>query len=201
MTGTPGFRRPRAGTRSADTDSHRESHRRNARTVRARAPARTAPAHAASAAVARRGDAARAAPHGDRRRPRPRAPAHGLLRCEIPRVIEIEIRDLARQRLGIGEPRTLIRRGMARNRRSLEYDLAHRRGPQIGRAGRALGLAEIHRERQASVTVILDGIDFTEPHRHRQAALQTRIRLSVTRAARARIAERAGDHFLELADT
>ena len=125
---------------------------------------------------------------------------HGLLRRQVPRVVEIEVRHLARQAFRIGETRILVSGSMARDGGRLAHDLAHRIGPQIRRAGRALGLAEIHRERQAAVTMIFDGIHLSETHRRGEPALQAGIGLGMARTTGACLAQRAGDHVLKLAD-
>ena len=115
-------------------------------------------------------------------------------------MIEIQVRYLARQREGIGQPGEFIGRRMPRDRRCLEYRLTHCRGTQIRGAGRALGLAKIQRHRQPAVAVVLDRVDLPETHRRAQAPLQTRVRFSLARAARARLPEGQGDHVLQFAD-
>ena len=92
----------------------------------------------------------------------------GPLRRQIPGMIEIEVGDLARQRLRIDEPGVGILRRVAGDGAGLLDRLAHRRGRQVGGARRALALAEVHRHRQSPVALVLDGVDLAQAHVHRR---------------------------------
>ena len=125
---------------------------------------------------------------------------HCLLGQDVPVVIKIQIGNLARQRVGVGQSGAWIGRRVLRNRRGLHHRFVHRRRPQVGGARRALRLTEVDRDRQAAIAVVFDGIDLAQSHGHRQAALQAHVCLGLARAGALGLGQSARDHLLEFTD-
>ena len=94
----------------------------------------------------------------------------GALRRELPGMIEIEIWDVAGKRLGLDETGVAVLGRVARDRARLADGLGDRRAAQVRGAGRALALAEVHRDSKAAVALVFDGVDCAEPDVHRQSA-------------------------------
>ena len=69
---------------------------------------------------------------------------------------------------------------------------------EIGRAGRALALAEIHRDAHAAVALVLQGLDLAESHAHRKTGILADGGLGLRGAARARLLEGALDDRFEV---
>ena len=89
-------------------------------------------------------------------------------RREVPFVRELEVRDLGRERVRIGETRALVLGREARDAAGLGDRLAQRLRAQVGGARGALARAEIDRDAHAAVALVLDRLDLTHAHRHRQ---------------------------------
>ncbi len=70
--------------------------------------------------------------------------AGGLVGAHLPGMIQVEIGDVARHQLGIGQPGGRVFRGVAGDPAGGGDGLANRLGAQVGGAGGALALAEIH---------------------------------------------------------
>ena len=100
---------------------------------------------------------------------------HRLFRRQVPGMIEIEIGNVARQLFGIGEARAFVFGGVARDVAGLFDGFGHGARRQVGGAGRALALAEVHRDAHAAIALVFDGLDFAQPDRGRQALLQADI--------------------------
>ena len=80
-------------------------------------------------------------------------------------MIEIEIGDVARQALGIGEPGGGILGGVARDRERLGDGGVDGLGREIGGARVAAPLSDVHGDADALVAVVRDRLDFAAAHR------------------------------------
>jgi len=94
----------------------------------------------------------------------------GAFGGEVPGVVEVEVRDVAGERLGVDEPGIRILGGVARDRARLADRLEHRRAAEIRGARGALALAEIHGHGEAAVALVLDGVDLAQAHACRESA-------------------------------
>ena len=118
----------------------------------------------------------------------------GPLRREVPGVIKIQVGNVARQGFGLDQPGVGILGRVARDGAGLLHRLAHRRRGQVRGARRALALAEVHRDTQAAVALVLDGVDFAQPHAHREPLAHRDVGLALRCALPARLLEsEAGD--------
>jgi hypothetical protein len=102
-----------------------------------------------------------------------------LVRFQVPAVVQIQIRNIARQIRGVREARTLILGGVAGDGAGLLHGVAHRRGAQVPGTGRTLALAEVHRQPQAPIALVFHRVHLPEAHGGGEAALQTGIRLAL----------------------
>jgi len=104
-------------------------------------------------------------------------------------MIEIQVGDVARQRLRLDQPRVRILGGIAGDGAGLGDGLAHGRGPQVRGARRSLALAEVHRDPESAITLVLDRVDLAQPHAHRQPLAHRGVRLAVRGALAIRLLE------------
>jgi hypothetical protein len=100
----------------------------------------------------------------------------GLLGGEFPRVVEVEVGHLPGHVGGVGQPGELVARRVAGNGAGLGHHLAHGLGPQVGAAGRTLGMVEIDRDSQPAVALVLDGFHLAQPYGDVEALLQADVR-------------------------
>ena len=114
-----------------------------------------------------------------------------------PRMPQIQIRDVAREQLGIGQPGAIVGRGEARDRQRGVHGIAHRLRRKIGAAGVPLLLADIDRDAHALVTVVLYGFDLAAAHGHGLAETFARLGLGGISAALFRIIEGVLGNLLE----
>ena len=84
--------------------------------------------------------------------------------ASAPRMVEIEVGNLARQRFRLDEAGVRVLCGEAGDRSRLLHRVAHRLRAQIGGARGALALAEIDRDAEAPIALIFDGIHFPQAH-------------------------------------
>ena len=122
----------------------------------------------------------------------------GALGRQVPGMVEVQVRDLACQRLRIHQSRVRVLGGVAGDGAGLLDRLAHRRGRQVGRARRALALAEVHRHRQAPVALVLDRVDLAQAHAHRQALARRGVRLALRGALAPGLLQREAGDILKL---
>jgi hypothetical protein len=108
---------------------------------------------------------------------------------QVPGVIKIQVRDLARQRFGFDEPRVGILGRVARDRAGFFHRLAHRGASQVRRARGSFALAEINGHPEAPVALVLDGVHLAEAHAHRQALGHRGVGLGRRGAMTARLRE------------
>ena len=116
-------------------------------------------------------------------------------------MIEIQIRKLARHGLRVGEARTFVAGGVARNRAGLGHGQLHGRSAQIRGAGRALAVSEIHRDRHAAVAVVLDGVDLAQAHRDGQSLLDAGVGVGGRGTGGLGQGQRAADDLLQFRNT
>src|SRR5688500_10196426 len=105
-----------------------------------------------------------------------------LLRRDVPGMVEIQVRDVARELVGIGQPGTLVLGGIARDIAGLLHGFRNRACRQVGGARRALALAEVDGNAHAAVALVLHGLDFTEAYRGCETLLQADVGLGLTGA-------------------
>ena len=92
-------------------------------------------------------------------------------------MIEVEIGELLRHQRFVGETRTGILGGVARDVASRFDGFTNRLWIEIGGAGTALVAAEIHADAEPVILLMLDGFDLAhagrdrQPLRHRQTGL------------------------------
>jgi hypothetical protein len=79
---------------------------------------------------------------------------------QVPRMIEIEIRNRSRETIRVGEARGGIAGSVARDRQRLRDGRVDRIGREVRGAGMAAPLPDEHRNADALVAVIRDGLDF-----------------------------------------
>src|SRR5581483_6475813 len=90
----------------------------------------------------------------------------GLLGCEGPRMIQIEIGDLARERLRLDQAGVRIFRGIASDRASLLDGLTDCFPAQVRRAGGTLAFAEVDGDPETAIALVLNGVDLPQPDGH-----------------------------------
>ena len=122
---------------------------------------------------------------------------HRRLRSDVPREIKFERQRFAGEQRGIGEASAFVLGRMARERTGLGDGGAYRIGGEVGGARRTFALPEIDCDTQPAVALVLDRLDFTEPHRDRQALLQAGIDLGLRGPEPACLIERPCDHSLQ----
>jgi hypothetical protein len=110
-------------------------------------------------------------------------------------MIQIQVRNVARQVFRVHQPGVGVLGRVTCDRTCLGDGLAHRRGAEVSRAGRALALAEIHRHPEAAVTLIFDRVDLAQTHAHRQSLTDRGIRLALRGALAPRLLERKTRNF------
>ncbi len=88
------------------------------------------------------------------------------LDIEIPRVIEIEVRDRAREPVRIGESGCAVLRRVPRDRECLRHRRLDCLGREIGSVRVAAPLPEIDGDADALVPVVGDRLDLAAAHRH-----------------------------------
>ncbi len=86
------------------------------------------------------------------------------MRVERPRVPQVEVGKFAGKALRIGEACARVFFGVFRDRARLLDRLRDRIGLQVGRARRALALAEVDRDAERAITRVLDRLDLAEAH-------------------------------------
>ena len=126
---------------------------------------------------------------------------HRLLGLQGPGMIEIQVRNVARHGLGVRQAGAFIARGVARDRAGLGHGQLDRRGAQIGGAGRALAVPEVHGHGHAAVAMVLDGVDLAQAHRHGQSLLHAGVGVGRGGTGSLRQRQRAADHLLQFWNT
>ena len=108
---------------------------------------------------------------------------------------EVEVRRLAAEKARvIGKPRRIVIGGVARDRACRFHGALDRLRRKVGGARVAAALAEIDRDAEALVAVVLDGLDLAAAHRHRLAYRGRDFDLGIARAeARGGIEREARD--------
>src|SRR5262245_21880209 len=108
----------------------------------------------------------------------PRA-LHRLLGRYLPGMIQVEIRYVARQLLGIREPGAVVLGRVPRDVAGLLDGLGHRARRQVRGTRRTLALAEVDGDAHAAIALVLDGLDLAETHRRRESLLQADVGLGL----------------------
>src|SRR3569833_2932811 len=91
-----------------------------------------------------------------------------LLRRERPRMVEIEVGNVARQSLRFAQPREGVLSGIASYGTCLFDGLPVRLAAQVRRTGRGLALTEVHGVSESPVALVFYRIYFAEAHGHAQ---------------------------------
>ncbi|MNP16668.1 hypothetical protein D3C76_1090750 [compost metagenome] len=118
----------------------------------------------------------------------------GLLRLEVPVVVQVQVRDLAGHQRCVGQAGTFVLGGMLGNRQGGGDGFADRFRATGRGAGRAFALAHIEGDAKALVAVELDRLDLTLAYRGGQALLQRHRHFAGTGP----LAARFGDDRLDL---
>jgi hypothetical protein len=84
---------------------------------------------------------------------------------QIPRMVQVHVRAVACQHVGIGQSRAVIFGGIAGDRQGGIHRVAHRPGREIRGAGIAALLADIDGDAETFVTVVFDGFHCALAHR------------------------------------
>lgn len=111
----------------------------------------------------------------------------GLIRFQVPGMAKIEIRDFPRHESGFRQSRARILGGVPGDATGRAHTFSHRGSRQIGRARGALAPAEIHRNTEAVITLVLKGFDLAQTHGQREPRLNIDARLRLTCALGARL--------------
>ncbi len=121
-----------------------------------------------------------------------------LFRCERPRMIQIEVRDLTREELRLDQTRVGIFRRIARDRTGLLDRLPDRLPAQIRRTGRALSFPEINRDPETPIALVLDGLHLAQPHGHPEPLAHVSVGFALRGTLTLGFLEHEADNFLEL---
>jgi hypothetical protein len=125
---------------------------------------------------------------------------HRLFRIQVPAMVQIQVRHLARQVGRIRQSRAVVFGGVARDGAGLRHRGAHGGRGQVPGARRALALAEVHGQTQSPVALVLDGIDLAEAHGGREPPLQAGIGLALGGAGAPRFRQDQLDDLCQLGD-
>ena len=117
-----------------------------------------------------------------------------LIHAGVPGVVKPEVGEFARQQRRIGQAGAIVRGGVFGDGAGGAHRVAHRRGRQVGGAGRTGALAEIHRNAQALVACVLHGLDLAQTHGHGQPLGDVDRGLGLRCAHAARLGQRLSDH-------
>ncbi len=112
-------------------------------------------------------------------------------------MVEIEVRNLARQILGLDQAGVRVLGGVAGDGACLLDRRADRLPPEVGGAGRAFALAEIDGHRETPVALVLDGVHLAQPDGGAQSLAHAGVDLVLRGALAAGVLQREGDHVLE----
>ncbi len=102
--------------------------------------------------------------HRERRRLARARPLDRLLHRQIPWMVQIEIGQIARQQVGIGQPGAVVGGREARDRERRLHRVPHRLRREVRGAGMTALLAEVDGDAHALVAVVLDGLHLTSAH-------------------------------------
>ena len=122
---------------------------------------------------------------------------HRRIGRQVPRVMQVEIGNVPRQLFRIRKPRAVILGRVAGDGAGLLHRLAHGLRAQVRGARGALALAEVHRDGNAAVPLILHRVHFAQPHGGGQAAVLARLDIALRGAPAARFFEREAHHGLQ----
>jgi hypothetical protein len=114
---------------------------------------------------------------------------------------EKQIRHLPGHVFALGQPRVFITGSVSGDRAGLGHHVAHRFGTQVRAAGRAFGSIHIHRDAKATVALVLDGFDFTQPHADAQTLLQADVGLGLPGTGGACLGQRESHRIGEFLDS
>ncbi len=123
---------------------------------------------------------------------------NGLLRRHGPGVPEIQVGKVLRHQFGIGQAAAGVVLGVAGDVAGPLHDLVQGSLAQVRAGRRALALAEIHRDRQAPVAVVLQGLHLAQAHGGAQRPLVARGHLHLVGALPSRVGEHALRHGFQL---
>jgi len=118
------------------------------------------------------------------------------LRCHVPRVIEVEVGDVASQEFRVDESRVGVLRRVAGDGTGLLDRLSHRVLTEVRGARGALPLSEVHRDPKAPITLVLDRIDLTEPDRHAEPFADVGVGFTFRGALALGFVQHEADHVL-----
>ena len=93
----------------------------------------------------------------------------GLFRTQVPGMEEIERSHLARLQLRLHQPRAGVLAAVTCDGVRRLHRLAQRLGAEIGAAGRTLAAAQVDRDLQRLVALMLQGLQLAHAHGHREA--------------------------------
>src|SRR5690606_25782995 len=120
----------------------------------------------------------------------------GAFGVDVPGMPGIELAQVARHQRRVGEAGSGIVFGVARDRAGLGHGRGQALLAQVGGAGAALALAEVHGDRDAAVARGFDRLDLAHAHVRVEAAILAARDLGLGRAGRAAALEQlAGDVF------
>ena len=110
---------------------------------------------------------------------------------------QVEIARLAAEQLGVGEPGAIVARGEARDRQRLAHRIGNGARRKIGGAGVPFLLADVDRDAEPLVAVVLDGLDFALAHGHGLPVAVGDLRLAAVGPPVARVPQHVGGDFLQ----
>ena len=122
----------------------------------------------------------------------------GRLGLDVPRMAEVEVGNVARDHVGIGQSGARVFRREARDADSLRDRVRDALARQVAGAGRALALAAIHGHAHAPVALVLERFDIAETRGHRQSGIDGDAGLRFARAEALRLVEREPDETVEV---
>ena len=102
---------------------------------------------------------------------------------QVPRMPQVEIGNVAREHVLVRESGAIVGCREARDRQRGIHRVAHRLRREIGGAGVPALLADVDRDADALVAVVLDGFDLAPAHRHGLADAFAHLGLGGARAA------------------
>ena len=111
---------------------------------------------------------------------------------------QIEIGNIPREQLGIGEARAIVGRGEARDRQRGVDGVANRLRGKVGAARVTALLADIDRDADALVAVVFDRFHLAAAHGHGLSEAFAHLGFGGGRAARLRVIENARRELAQL---
>ena len=124
----------------------------------------------------------------------------GFLGRDVPRMPQVEIGEVLRHQVRVGEAVGWVFFGVAGNRAGLLDGLLDRIRGEVGGAGRSLAMAEIDRNGKATIAIAGDRLYFAKAHVYVKTGIDGRRNIGIAGAARAdsleHILANAGEAFV-----